>query len=923
MPIPLLATKLHIPPLRPDFVPRRRLLDRLETGLQRKLTLISAPAGYGKTTLLSEWRASSRSQALSFAWVLLDEQDNDPVRFWSYVLAALEGVRPDVGESARALVQALSPPGAVAAHARSQSLEGVLTALVNDLVRFQPSDRPASPLVLVLDDCHTIHAPAIHDSLAFFLDYLPAAVHVVLLTRADPPLPLARLRARDQLLELRVADLRFTADEVDLFLNQVMALDLPADAVLTLDARTEGWAAGLQLAALSLQGLDRQEAQRFIEAFAGAHRHVLNYLTEEVLQRQSPEVQAFLLQTSILPYLTAPLCDAVMGRPGSQSILERLANDNLFTTPLDNEGRWYRYHPLFADTLRTRLQQSSPELLPVLHHRASVWHQEQGALVDAMRHALAAADLERATHLVEAGYKRLVMRGELVTLHRWLDALPADLVQARPRLCLASALALAYSGGRERVESHLQQAEAALASAGGMAGADAVHGEIAALRAVFASVNWAGTCSLDLARQALQLLPAARSAEDLWLRILTLQAQGNCHRFQGEAREAEESYAEALTIARTLDSPFLIQAITNRIGQNQRLQGRLRQAAQTFEAALQRAEERGGELAWFSAELHAHLSQIHTEWNDLAQALQHAQRSIELSRRAENRLSLLEGYLALAGVQAARGEADAARLALDQAQPLAVESGVPYLEAEVAAQRAWLDLVPGGSGASPEMVRPWAEAWAVQRTQAANDELPLILREFQDLILARFWLDQGHFDEALGLLAEIQPVAEGVGRMVTVLQVLLLRAVALQAQSDQTHARDTLVRALALAEPEGYVRTFVDLGHPLRPLLARLRPQVAVSPEASSSLPAYIDHLLAAFAGPNTLRTRVRNLLTAREMEILALMAVGASNQEIAQRLFITVGTVKGHVNHILDKLDARNRTEAVARARELGLLTL
>ncbi|MFN2169048.1 MAG: LuxR C-terminal-related transcriptional regulator, partial [Anaerolineae bacterium] len=720
-------------------------------------------------------------------------------------------------------------------------------------------------------------------------------------------------------LELRFADLRFTAGEVDLFLNQVMALDLLKDEVTVLDARTEGWAAGLQLAALSLQGLDRQQAQRFIGAFEGTNRHVLNYLTDEVLQRQSTEMQAFLQQTSILPYLTAPLCDVVMGQPGSQPLLEQLANDNLFTTPLDDQGRWYRYHPLFADTLRERLQQSSPKLLPVLHHRASAWHQEQGTLVDAVRHALAAADPVRAASLVETGYKRLVMRGELVTLHRWLDALPADLVQARPRLCLASALALAYSGHRERVEGYLQQAETAFANSGETSGA--VRGEITALRAVVASVNWAGDCSLDLARQALQLLSSTGNDEDLWLRVLILQAQGNCHRFQGQVREAEESYTEALTLARTLDGSFLAQAITNRLGQNQHVQGRLRQAAQTFEGALRKAEEQGGELAWFSAELHAHLSQVYTEWNDLEQARQHAQQSIELSRQAENHLALLEGYLALASVQAARGEADAARLALDQAQPLAVESGVPYLEAGVAAQRAWLALVSGGSGASAGTVRPWAEGWASRRTQAANDELPLILREFQDLLLARFWSGRRRLDEALGLLAEIQPAAEGAGRMGDVLQLLVLRAVALQAQNDQAQARDTLARALALAQPEGYVRTFLDADPSLRSLISDVRLSFAASHGASQALLAYVDRLLAAFPDADRPQAKLQSPLTPRELEILSLMAVGASNQEIAKRLVVTVGTVKGHVNHILDKLEARNRTEAVARARKLGLL--
>ncbi len=918
MPIPLLATKLHTPPLRPDFVPRRRLLARLETGLRRKLILLSAPAGYGKTTLLSEWHASSQSQTLSFAWVLLDEQDNDPVRFWSYVLAALESVRPDIGESTKTLLHALSLPSAAADHARSQLPEGILTTLVNDLVRFQPNGTLASPLVLILDDYHIIHAPAIHDAMAFFLDYLPATVHIVLLTRADPPLPLARLRARDQLLELRAADLRFTADEVELFLNRVMALDLSTDAVSILDARTEGWAAGLQLAALSLQGLDGQQARHFIAAFAGTHRHILNYLTEDVLQRQSPEVQAFLLQTSILPYLSAPLCDAVMEQPGSQAMLERLASENLFTTPLDDKGKWYRYHPLFAETLHTRLQQSSPELLPVLHHRAAVWHQEQGAVADAVRHALAAGDPEYAADLVEGGYKRLMMRGELVTLHRWLDALPDELVQARPRLGLAYALALAYSDRREALERRLEQAEAALAAAPETADADAVRGEIAAFRAVFASVHWAGACSLDLSRQALRLLPAARSEEELWLRVLILQAQGNCHRFQGQVREAEDSYAEALAAARALDSPFLVQAITNRLGQNQLLQGRLRRAAQTLETALRQAQARGGELLWFSGELHAHLGQIYAEWNELARARQHIQEGITLSQQGENHLALLESYLALAGVQAAQGQVEAAAQSLDQAQDLAVAAGVPYLEAQVAARRAWLGLAYDGAPGAE--VWRWAEAWAARRIQETED-VPPVLHEFQDLILARFRLGQSQLDGTLQLLDEIEPPAQEAGRMVSVLQALLLRARVQTQQGDQGRARESLGQALALAEPEEYVRTIVDLGHPLRPLLVELRSELAASAGAASSLAAYIDRLLVALAERGRLGVDVPHVLTPRELEILALMAAGASNQEIARRLVVTLGTVKGHVNHILGKLEAHNRTAAVARARELGLL--
>ncbi|MEJ2208035.1 MAG: LuxR C-terminal-related transcriptional regulator [Anaerolineae bacterium] len=913
---PLLATKLHTPPLRSDLVSRQRLLDRLDSGLRRKLTLVSAPAGFGKTTLLGEWQASPQGQSLSLAWVLLDEQDNDPVRFWGYVLAALERACPGCSPGAEALLHGLSPRGTRSVAERSEPMRSVLTALVNDLV-----DALVRPLILVLDDYHTINSPAIHDMLAFLINYLPASAHVAILTRADPPLPLARLRARGELLELRAADLRFTDEEAELFLNRAMALDLPADAVSTLDARTEGWAAGLKLAALSLQGLDRAEARRFVDAFEGTHRHVLTYLTEEVLLRQSPEEQTFLLQTSILPYLTAPLCDAVMDRPGSQATLERLANDNLFTTPLDRKGEWYRYLPLFADTLRARLQADSPDLLPILHRRASAWHQEHGAVGDAVRHALDAGDSEYAADLVEEGYKRLVMRGELVTLHRWLDALPAHLVESRPRLGLAYALALAYSDRREVLERRLEQAEAALAAAPQMADADVVRGEIAAFRAVFASVHWAGVCSLDLSRQALRLLPAARNEEELWLRTLILQARGNCQRFQGQVREAEQNYAEALAAARALDSPFLVQAITNRIGQNQLLQGQLRRAAQTFEAALRRAEARGGELLWLSGELHAHLGQIYAEWNELDRALQHIRQCIELSRQAENHLALVEGYQALAEAQAARGQTEDAALSLDQAQELAGAVGVPYLNAQVAARQAWLGLGPNGDAVSAAHVQQWAETWTARRSREINDDVPPVLHEFQDLILARFWLQQGQIDGALRVLAEIEPSARAAGRMGRVVQALLLRALIHQEQNEPGRAAEALGRALALAEPEGYVRTFLDLGRSLHPLLADLRTEAATLAGAASNRLAYLDRLLAALAEPGRPTADAQGLLTPRELEILTLMAGGASNQEIAQRLVVTVGTVKGHVNHILDKLEAHNRTAAVARARELGLL--
>ncbi len=917
----LLVTKLNVPRLRSESVQRLHLLERLEAGRRRcKLSLISAPAGFGKTTLVTQWHAWQPAGEQHLSWVRLDDGDNDPVRFWRYVLAALHralpGLSDRVGEALHALATGIS-----SADVENRPLQGVVMALVNELQSAEGDGSSVAerPLVIALDDFHVIHAPAVHHSLAYFLEYLPEGVHVVILTRADPPLPLARLRACDQLLELRGADLRFTCGEVDLFLNRLMALNLPAAAVSTLSARTEGWVAGLQFAALSLQRLDPQQAQSFVEAFAGTHRHVLSFLAEEVVQRQPPDVQAFLAETSILEYLTPPLCEAVTGRTGSRTMLERLTIDNLFVTPLDLEGRWYRYHPLFADMLRAQLEESFPDRLPVLHGRASAWHETHGTLSCAVRHALASGDCGRAARLVEDGYQRLAMNGELATLHHWLDALPAALVEMRPRLRRAYALALAYSGRRHLLETSLQETEEALLSAE-PGEADATRCETAALRAVFASLYWIGPRSLDLARRALRLLPADRSDDTLWLRVLTVQAMGNCYRLQGQLREAEQSYSESLPVAQALQSSFLVEAVTNRLGQNAFLQGRLRRAARIFEAALNKAEGRGG-LLWFTGELSIHLGTIYTEWDDLEKAAHHVEQGIEISRQVKNELALLEGYLALAEVKSAQRQARSAALALDKAWQIGLDAGGLYLLALVAARRAWLDLAAEGHGMSGPDVARWAEAWAGRRAQTPDHELPLALCEFQDLVLARFWLVKGRPDKAVELLAEIEDAARPAGRMGTALPALVWSAAALERQGALAQAGDALMRALTLAMPEGYVRTFVNAGSAVQSMLAEFRCSMAGADEAFPELLTYLDRVLGAFPQPAAAGAGKHNGLTCREMELLTLMAGGASNQEIAHQLVVTVGTVKVHVNHILGKLQVHNRTAAVARARELRLL--
>jgi LuxR family maltose regulon positive regulatory protein len=931
MSISLLQTKLYVPALPPNerLVSRPRLIARLNGGLQSscKLVLISAPAGFGKTTLASAWVASLTSQGLTPAWVLLDEQDNDPVRFWSYVISALEMVHADIGARAAALLRATPAPQAAISRSWAEQLRAVLTALINDLTTQRSAHAPATPVLLVLDDYHTIDNQTIHDSLAYLLDYMPDHMHLVILTRADPPLPLARLRARDQLLELRSIDLRFDADQVNTFLNQVMQLALPADAVAALDTRTEGWPAGLHLAALSMQGMAPGQAGRFIATFSGTDRNVLSFLGEEVLQRQPPELQTFLLHTSVLPYLSAPLCADVTGKRDSQRILEKLAGDNLFTTRLDGEGRWFRYHPLFAEALRARLEQVQAELLPLLHRRAAAWYQREGALADAINHTLAAGDQEHAARLVEGAYKRLVMRGELVTLRNWLGALPDDLVRTRAKLCVASALALSYSGRFQQVEAFLQAAEAALPG-GGTDAPELVRGEIAALRAVLASLRWDTRQALALSDQALSLLPPSKAGEVLWLEVIIRQAQGNAHRLRGEVRQAARAYAAALNGAEALDSPFLALAVTNRLGQVHNAQGRLHQAASIFERVLRQVTDQGGELLWFAGELSVNLGEIYREWNDLATALDHVRRGIELSQQAGNNVGRLAGHQALASVLAARGAWDTAWLEIAAAERLALGSGAPHVGRQVAAFRAQLSLMQGGP-TMPDDAAAWAEQHFPQRGQSSIGDEPSVLHEFEALTLARLRLVQRQPDAALRLAGEVQTAAEPDGRMRTVLQALMLQALAQQMLGERLAALETLRRALILGEPERYTRLFVDEGASMQALLAEWRRHPTVLPgQPREGLLRYTERLLAAFADHTTatgasptVQPLQSETLTPRELEILRLMAGGASNREMAEHLVVTVGTVKGHIHHILGKLEARNRTEAVARARERGLL--
>ncbi len=887
MATPLLTTKLYIPPVRPELVSRPRLIERLNAGLlhKRKLTLISAPAGFGKTTLLSEW---TRGCERPIAWVSLDKDDNDPTRFWGYFVAALQTVRARIGKAALALLHSPQPP----------PIEAILTTLINEITGIPDG------FALVLDDYHVIEAQPIHDALAFLLDHLPPQIYLVIATRADPPLPLSRLRGRDQLLELRTADLRFTPDEAAAFLNQVMGLRLPAEDVAALEARTEGWIVGLQMAALAMQGQGTERIASFVAAFAGSHRYILDYLTDEVLLQQPESVQTFLLQTAILDRLTAPLCDAVTERSDGQTMLERLEAANLFIVPLDDERRWYRYHHLFANLLRRRLSRTQPDLLPALHLQASDWYEKTGLVGEAVSHALAAEDVERAARLVEGRALAMIFLGELTTLVGLLDALPDEVVRSRPWLCIAHAWALVFAGLLDAVELRLKGAETTLDTFGDARRAEGRHiaGHIAAIRAYIAALRGDMSRAAEFTREALEQLPE----EDLAVRGLSAGLLGTVLRWSGDLVAAAQALARAIAITQAAsDSHAAVEALYN-LAAVQFAQGQLHKTVATCRDALLLADEyieRGGRRLPIVAPGYYLMSQVLREWNDLEGALRHAREAIELCEQWGWPEGLAFGYLRLARALQAVGDADGAHEAIRKARQAA--SGLsPWFGAHMAAHQARLWLAQGN-------LTP-ASHWAQESGLSADDELNYqYMGEYS--VLARVLIAQVRLDEASRLLARLLEMTEAAGAMSYVIETLVLQALALQAQGKDDQALTVLERALSFAEPEGYVRTFIDKGAPMAALL-----RTAASRGIALD---YVSKLLAAFGEVAFPSAPLVEPLSERELEVLRLLAAGLSNREIAAELFLAVGTVKKYTSNIYGKLNVHKRTQAVARARELGLL--
>ncbi len=917
MSTPILTTKLYVPAARTELVSRPRLTARLDESLARvpSLALISAPPGFGKTTLVSSWierLLAENGQAQAVSWLSLDEQDNDPTRFWSYVIAALDRVHTGVGGNAMAMLQPPQPP----------PVQEILVSLLNNLATVP--DR----FTLVLDDYHIIEQPAIHEGLTFFLDHLPPQLHLVMISRTDPPLPLTRFRVRHQLTELRDSDLRFTPDEAATFLNQIMGLDLSPDDIVALEGRTEGWVAGLQLAALSMRG--RNDVQGFVEAFTGSHRYVIDYLAEEVLSQQPDHIRDFLLRTSILERLHGPLCDAVLDCadetpfspdfPTSQSVLEHLEQANLFLVPLDDQRQWYRYHHLFADFLRGHLYNVvGKDAVAALHYRASIWYEQNDAGSEAVSHALQSRNYEQALPLIERISMEFLTRGEAQTFIKWTADLPEIFIKQRPRLSLSLAWAYIIINQFDRIEELLSYAETSLANPAANFSDDGprlsrleMEGEVAAIRSMTLAFQGQIQAALTLAEEALEKI----ASDDYLGQSILKMHLGNIYEDQGQFSKAISTLTEAIQDGEQIGSLITMLTASNNLADTHMHLGQLNQAVQVHRdmlVAFEKSDPKAGGKSSFAGRTYLGLAEVAREQNRLNEAMEHIETAFEIVRKGSNIFGTYElGHLIQARILQAKGNLDGALASIQTAR-----EGDPLFA------NLWLDAI---------QVRLWisqgdlasAANWAETCGLEIGDDRSYFQFPGEYSTLARIFIAQEQFDSARQVLDHIFAYEKTYQRKARLLEIFILQSVLAYAEGNVPDALQALGQALPLGQSGGYVRLFLDEGQPIIDLLQRLSTE-------SSPHQAYITRLLEAAqpiaATPiisnrsTSQTTKLVEPLSEREIEVLHLIADGLSNQEIADRLVIAEGTVKKHIHNIFGKLGVRRRTQVVLRARELGLL--
>jgi len=907
---PLLETKFHVPTSRGDRVQRPRLSERLSRGAHTSLTLLSAPAGFGKTTLLTEWLAIV-AEGRSVAWISLDERDNDPVQYWTYVVTALTTTAPALGSDAIEILQGPQP-----------SIDAAITALVNDLARF------GGEVVLVLDDYHVIDAPEVHDGMAFLLEHVPANVHLVIASRADPTFPLGATRARGDLVEIRAADLSFTPEEAAAYLNGVMGLTLTAADITALEQRTEGWIAALQLAALSMQG--RDDATAFIAGFAGDDRYVVDYLAEEVLSRQSTDIREFLLRTSVLDRLGGPLCDAVTGQAGGKAMLAALERGNLFLVPLDDRRHWYRYHQLFGDVLQAHLLDERPDEVAGLHDRASRWYSENGQATEAIRHALAAGAVERAAQLVEHALPDWNRDRQEATMRRWLTALPDSIVRVRPLLSIGYVGSQMIRGDTEGVEQRLVDAERWLDPATGRrrgAAEDSADndevlapeyrrlpGMIETYRAALALLGGDLAGTVVHSRLALDLMPE----DDQLGRAPAAGILGLAAWTTGDLVEAHRSYAECMAGLAGAGHVSDALGCAIALGDIRIAQGRLGDAERTYEQALHDASEHDASGVRGVADMYVALAEVHRQRGDLPRALSELQRSHELGEHFELPQNRYRWSLAMARVRQTEGDQVTALDLLDEAEQTYAGDYFPNVR-PIPAVRARMQSAFG----DPEDALAWAQA----RGLSASDDVSY-LTEYEHLALARALVEprpdarsEGELDEAIELLDRQLLAAEAGDRVGSVIEILVVQALARQAKGDAVGALDALRRALEFAEPEGYVQAFMDEGPAMTRLLraaAKKGPSSSYARQLVAATVKVPDVAAAERAGGTA---RLVDPLSERELDVLRLLASDLDGPAIARELFVSLNTVRTHTKSIYAKLGVNSRRGAVRSARELGVL--